>query len=239
MNKTRHMVALQAKAFSDLGYGVFQIDLFGCGDSCGEFKESRWEIWKQDILCALKWIMTNTPSKQVNLWGLRLGALLILDFIRDYKSDFTVKNIVLWQPVLDGHAYLTQFLRMNLVKNLHLNGHQNRGSVNQLRKLSHFGKLLEIAGYELAPELIDTIDNLKLNEMLVTEIEVHWFDIVSDLAQPITPAKRKIMDAWDSVNGNLHVHSVVGPAFWATQEITECPNLLSATTKIFTNQNAI
>ena len=37
MNNSRRMAALQARAFSALGFAVLQIDLFGCGDSCGDF----------------------------------------------------------------------------------------------------------------------------------------------------------------------------------------------------------
>ncbi len=238
MNKTRHMVALQARALSNLGYGVLQIDLSGCGDSYGEFNESRWQTWKQDMLCALRWIKANNPSGHINLWGLRLGALLALDFVRDFNSDFDIQNIVLWQPILNGHAYVTQFLRMNLVNNLYSNDSQSPRSVNELRELSSAGKILEVAGYEIAPELIAAIDHLKLSEMVVTKGETHWFDIVSDMAQSNTLAKNHVTAAWKKENGHLHVHPIIGPSFWATQEIVECPQLLAETTKLFTNDHA-
>lgn len=239
MNKTRHMVALQARAFSNLGYGVLQIDLFGCGDSYGEFSESRWNIWKQDILCALRWIKENTSSGHVNLWGLRLGALLTLDFVRDFNSDFNIQNIVLWQPILNGQSYVTQFLRMNLVNNFYSNDSQSPHSVNELRKLSSAGKILEVAGYEVAPELIEAIDHLKLSEIVATQGEIHWFDIVSDMAQSNTPVKSKIIDTWKKENDHLYFHPIIGPFFWATQEIVECPQLLVETTKVFTKYYAV
>src|SRR5258705_9769402 len=37
MNKSRRMAALQARAFARIGWNVLQMDLFGCGDSSGEF----------------------------------------------------------------------------------------------------------------------------------------------------------------------------------------------------------
>ena len=50
MNKSRRMAALQARAFAEMGFGVLQIDLFGCGDSSGDFSDARWDIWKQDLI---------------------------------------------------------------------------------------------------------------------------------------------------------------------------------------------
>src|SRR6476620_8431972 len=81
MNKSRRMAAMQARAFAAMGFGVLQIDLFGCGDSSGEFREARWNIWKQDLAVARSWL-GNRVAAPVSLWGLRLGALLALDFAR-------------------------------------------------------------------------------------------------------------------------------------------------------------
>jgi len=38
MNKSRRMAALQARVFAAMGFGVLQIDLFGCGDSRANLK---------------------------------------------------------------------------------------------------------------------------------------------------------------------------------------------------------
>lgn len=56
MNKSRRMAAIQARAFSAMGLGVLQIDLFGCGDSSGEFGDARWNIWSQDLVLAKNWL---------------------------------------------------------------------------------------------------------------------------------------------------------------------------------------
>jgi alpha/beta superfamily hydrolase len=39
LNKSRHVAAAQARAFAAAGYSVLQIDLYGCGDSSGDFGE--------------------------------------------------------------------------------------------------------------------------------------------------------------------------------------------------------
>ena len=41
MNKSRRMAALQARAFAKAGYGVLLLDLYGCGDSSGDFSDAK------------------------------------------------------------------------------------------------------------------------------------------------------------------------------------------------------
>ena len=108
MNKARRMAALQSRAFAAAGYAVLQMDLFGCGDSSGDFSEATWELWKQDIALGVQWI-SERAGGTVTLWGLRLGALLALDAARICNP--LPAAFVLWQPVLTGEALLTQFLR--------------------------------------------------------------------------------------------------------------------------------
>jgi pimeloyl-ACP methyl ester carboxylesterase len=107
MNKSRRMAALQARALAAAGFGVLQIDLHGCGDSDGDFGDARWEQWHADLATASSWLHARL-GQPVGLWGLRLGALLALDHARRH----TVHQLVLWQPVLQGAAFLTQFLRL-------------------------------------------------------------------------------------------------------------------------------
>src|SRR6476469_157933 len=49
LNRIRLMSALQSRQFASLVYAVLQIDLFGCGDSCGDFNAARWDLWKRDL----------------------------------------------------------------------------------------------------------------------------------------------------------------------------------------------
>jgi alpha-beta hydrolase superfamily lysophospholipase len=46
------------------------------------------------------------------LWGLRLGALLALDAAP--LCDPAPAGFVLWQPVVSGEQFLTQFLRLRV-----------------------------------------------------------------------------------------------------------------------------
>jgi len=230
MNKSRRMAALQARAFAAMGFGVLQIDLYGCGDSSGDFSDARWDIWKQDIVAAREWLEERV-SAPVSLWGLRLGALLALDFAKSAKKK--VGQIILWQPVISGESFLTQFLRLRLANEMlstDRGSGSSTGGTSALRNTLRAGESLEVAGYELAPELASAIDGLKAVELAVTDSPVHWFEIVAEPGRPMTPIGGKVVSAWRQSEVELFLHLVPCLPFWATQEIAECRELVTATT---------
>ena len=236
MNKSRRMAAIQARALAAMGFGVLQMDLLGCGDSSGEFADARWNIWKQDLAIAMNWL-ENRVTAPVSLWGLRLGALLALDFAR--SSENAIDRIILWQPVTSGESFLTQFLRLRLANEMlsSSDGTQKVSGTNAMRNALANGEILEVAGYELASDLAVAIDSLKAAELVVTKIPVHWFEIVAEPGRAITPAGAKVINVWKRNEVNLHLHLVPCLPFWATQEISECAELVSATTNIFAEES--
>jgi exosortase A-associated hydrolase 2 len=231
MNKSRRIAAIQARAFAAIGWGVLQIDLFGCGDSSGEFREARWDIWKQDLAYARRWL-ENRITAPVSLWGLRLGALLALDFARDEAR--TIDRIILWQPVISGETFLNQFLRLRTAGELLSTVPEEKSTGTAiLRKHLERGETLEIAGYELPTDLANAIDGLRAAELAIGKSTIHWFEIISEPGRPMTAAGTKITEKWKQMNVDLHIHLVPCQPFWATQEISECPELVSATANVF------
>ena len=232
MNKSRRMVALQARAFAAMGFGVLQIDLFGCGDSQGEFVNARWDIWKQNLEVARSWLEKRITAP-ISLWGLRLGALLALDFARGSKKKF--ERIILWQPVINGELFLTQFLRLRVANEMLGSTNEKSSGTKALRSSLAAGEQIEVAGYELTYELTSVIENLKAINLTVSEVLLDWFEIVSDSSRAMSPASTKVVKEWEKEkDGNLNVHLVPCAPFWATQEISECPGLVSATAEILT-----
>lgn len=230
MNKSRRMAAMQAKAFAALGFGVLQVDLFGCGDSTGEFRDARWNIWKQDLIVARTWL-ENRIAAPVSLWGLRLGALLALDFAN--YSENKIDKIILWQPVINGESFLNQFLRLQIANDI-LTGSadsERTSGTNAMRGRLAKGETLEIAGYEIASGLATAIDSLKAAEFVVKGT-IHWFEIVAKPGRSMTPAAAQVINEWRTKGSDPQVHLIPCQPFWATQEITECPALVSATSGV-------
>jgi exosortase A-associated hydrolase 2 len=230
MNKTRRMAALQARELAGLGFGVLQIDLHGCGDSSGEFGDARWDTWKHDLALAHSWLLSRLDVP-VTLWGLRLGALLAIDYAASAAAP--VAALVLWQPVLSGKTFLTQFLRLRVASDMLTEGKEAGNGTNALRTQLQAGEVLEIAGYDLAPELASAIDALDLADMAPAGLPVHWFEAVPAEDRPLPPGAARVTAAWREQGIAPYTKVLACPPFWSTQEVTECPALLRATSTLF------
>jgi exosortase A-associated hydrolase 2 len=225
MNKARRMAARQSRRLAAAGYAVLQIDLFGCGDSSGEFSDATWETWKQDLRDALDWLRPRVRGP-LWLWGLRLGATLAADVARDRALG--VEQLVLWQPVANGELLLTQFLRLRLAAEMLADGAAQSG-VRELREALRGGAAQEIGGYELHPRLAAEIDRLRLADLLPAVERVHWLEVAATADAKLSPASQRVVEAWRSKGLDVRTAAVQGEPFWSTLEITECEALLLAT----------
>jgi exosortase A-associated hydrolase 2 len=232
MNKSRRMVAHQARRLAALGLGVLQLDLYGCGDSDGQSGDARWDIWKQDLALALAWLHARIDGP-VTLWGLRLGGLLALDFARE-RTD--IASVLLWQPVTDGAAYLTQFLRLRLAADMLASGQGAQGGTDALRRLLADGASLDIAGYTLTPALAAAIERTTADAMAPPACPVHWLDLAPQAGRGLAPARAATASRWSQAGWALQTHLLQGPAFWASQEIAEAPALLDATAALLNRE---
>ncbi|MES2103891.1 MAG: hydrolase 2, exosortase A system-associated [Pseudomonadota bacterium] len=230
MNKSRRMAALQSRALAASGYAVLQIDLYGCGDSAGDFRDARWDIWKDDLHRAQHWLMMRSEAP-ISVWGMRLGALLALDFARDARAD--IEKIVLWQPVFNGSQYLNQFFRLLLANDMIAGAEQKSGGTQGIRQALLAGEKVEIAGYEIAAELVAAIDGLDADAWTPPASPVYWLENVSQASPALPPARKKIADAWMQKGASLWVDLASGPAFWTTQETVDAPEWISTTVDIF------
>jgi len=232
MNKSRRMAALQAKAFAAMGLGVLQIDLYGCGDSAGDSGEATWELWKSDIAHASQWLMQK-GFESIHFWGLRLGALLALDYAASEKAGVGPAKFILWQPIVNGKSFLTQFLRLKLVNELLSDDTGKASNVQVFREKLGTGESLEIAGYTLSPVMAAAIDELKLSQLVIRNSEIYWFEVTPEAGRGLPPAGVAVVEAWNQSGVYPEVTLIPGLQFWATQEISECPALLAATLKPF------
>ena len=235
MNRSRRMLALQARALSAAGVGVLIIDLYGTGDSQGDFKEARWEIWKQDVLVALNWLRHNGAA-QVSLLGLRLGAMLALDCLGEQGGPFD--KIILWQPVISGESLITQFLRVRLAASM-LDSAKEKESTQDLRATLAKGESIEVAGYDLSPELAADIDRLRLESLVNPKLPpVDWLELVSAEGRLASPATQRVVENLRRQGMRIFSSAVVGEAFWSLPEITVAPGLLHATSQLFFQEQA-
>ena len=230
LNRSRKMASLQARALAASGVGTLVLDPYGCGDSAGDFRDARWEGWRNDVARAIQWLQQR-GYEDITLLGLRLGALLALHAAADRGDD--VRRVILWQPVLRGDQFVTQFLRLRLAADLSGNGAGGEGTAALRREIADTGAI-EIAGYELDRELVDAIDALRLVELgLACPAPIDWIDVVSAADQSVAPAQQAVLKRWQDAGKQAQRHQAVGLPFWSLQETAVAPALVKTTTGLF------
>lgn len=225
MNKSRRMVALQAQAFSEQGLDVLVMDLFGTGDSAGDFSEATWPIWQENIGTAIEWLKAQ-GSQAVSLWGLRLGALLAMAFANHSASP--IERLIAWHPVHSGDVYVTQFLRLRVAAAI-MDNNAPPEKTSELKQRLLAGYPVEVAGYLLNPQLIAPLLTLRTEQLNLQSVKkLALFEMAASEDTPHAISNTQFLSALQQQHIPATLKKVVGNAFWASQEITEAPGLITA-----------
>lgn len=99
----RQLALLLSKA----GFHVFRFDYHATGDSFGESEEGSIDQWVEDVRLAIDELKETSGVKRIALVGLRLGGA-VAAMAAEGRDD--VESVVLWDPVVDGKAYVVEML---------------------------------------------------------------------------------------------------------------------------------
>lgn len=231
MNKSRRMVALQARALAEAGFHVLLIDLLGCGDSSGDFGDATWDDWLADAQLGADWLREHAPGP-LWLWGLRAGALLAVQAAKHIGAH-TPCHLLLWQPPPNGKVLLQQFLRLKAARDL-LSG-ESKGVTESLKRDLAAGTPVEIAGYVLSPALAAGLEAAVPTPPSQAG-RVCWFEVGAH--GETSPAAGLAAERWRSAGWAVELRAVTGATFWQTTEIETAPELLAATLGALSQQPA-
>lgn len=224
MNRCRAMVALQARALAELGVGTLVIDPYGTGDSAGEFAQASWAQWRDDLKLGAAWLDSKGRGCRA-LLALRLGAVMAAQLARECSG---VRHLLLWQPVLSGKSFFTQFLRIRLAAEM--NQPDRIKSTNDLRALSTQGQLVEVSGYEVGPALAAELDAVAFDTAAWPQrVQIDWFEVQTNSDASLAPASHKAIEALQATGATVQAGAVTGPAFWHVHERELAPELIAAT----------
>ena len=227
MNRCRSMVALQARAFAQLGLGTLLLDLHGTGDSEGNYVDARWDIWLDNIHAGVNWL-NRKPGGCRGVWGIRLGAILAAQALN--SIDLTKPNFIVWQPVVDGKQHFTQFLRMRIAAQME-RPHLPKETTNSMREQLAAGQSLEVSGYEIHPEFAAALDAARLDAFPPKkDSQVLWLEQSAPDAAQASPASQKVIDTWQAGGANIDVKFFEGPNFWQVAERAISTSAIDATT---------
>jgi exosortase A-associated hydrolase 2 len=223
MNRCRSMITLQARALAAQGWGTLLIDLYGTGDSEGGFVDARWSHWLDDIELAWTWLQKQ-PGGARALWGIRLGAILACEW-HARRADASLP-LLLWQPVADGKTHLTQFMRVKIAAQMD-RADLPKETTGSMRAQLAAGQALEVAGYELHPDLCTAIDNARLAEQhLAAGTRLLWLENASPDKPELSPASKMLLDKWPGSEVSAEARVFTGPAFWQVHERMLAPQII-------------
>ncbi len=187
-------------------FPVLRFDYFGCGDSSGDATEARAAEWINNLGEAISEMRQHANVTNVCLIGLRLGASIAL--LGSQHSQVT--TLVLWDPVVKGHAYLEDVISLNqqLLRFRPKPDKERRPDWPR-----------DIIGFPLPRELYDEIDRIDLlavrnrpavNVLMVeTETNPHCAELKSILegsGASVTLERLEAPPIWvPTVNGGLSV----------------------------------
>lgn len=227
MNRCRSMLTLLAQSLAAQGYGTLVIDLFGTGDSDGNYVDARWDRWQRDISTGQEWLDAHGGCSA--LLGIRMGVLLAAEWLRANTDG--CRPMVAWQPVVDGKQYLTQFLRMRIAANLDRTD-LPKETTTSMRNTLAAGTSVEVAGYEIHPALAQAIDSRSLLDAVPPAgTRVAWLEHRTGMAELPGPASAKAIDAWRAGGVGVDLIGFEGEAFWQLHERSLALDAIARTTE--------
>lgn len=228
MNLSRRMAALQARSLAAAGFAVLQMDLFGCGDSDGDFGAATWSGWGDDVVAAARWLQARTGAAPA-FWGVRAGCLLAAAAARMTGES---PRFLFWQPVLSGENHWRQFLRIRLAGDVVAAGDAESAPREPEPAPEPIDPqaAIEVAGYRVSPDLRSGLVAARLDlppppgPVLCIEVNA----IGKELTVPLAAQVR----AWRESGREVHAVALPGPAFWQSAEAPDSPELVAATTRL-------
>lgn len=249
LNKSRRMVALQARALAGQGLWVLCPDLHGCGDSPADLVDADWDGWITQLAACAAWLRGAAGGDAAGplwWWGLRHGALLAAAAARQAEP---AGGFLFWQPPAQGKPLLQQFLRLRVAAQMVSGDH--RGVLAELKAGLQAGQAQQIAGYTLPAAVANGLDAATLAPPEAADgrgAQVLWFELSSATAAPAQadgsateppgqpgppqplPASRPVIARWQQAGHAVQATVLPGPAFWATTEIETADALVDAST---------
>lgn len=232
MNRSRRMMALLGRALAARGMTATVLDLYGTGDSAGDFAEARWDIWLRDAAAARDWLSTRVQGG-LSYIGIRLGACLALELASQAPAP---ERLVLWSPVLRGDQMINQFLRVRALAGIGQTGGQSgpKESAKDLRERLRGGEVLEIAGYALHPELAAAIEGLRLAELAAgCPSPLAWMELAGEAGAAPSPAVAQALETVQGAGAAIEFDTLAGDPYWSIEETVVVEALVARTTALW------
>ncbi|HBV21158.1 MAG TPA: hydrolase 2, exosortase A system-associated [Nitrosomonas sp.] len=229
MNRCRYMGTMLAQQLTQQNFGFLSVDAYGTGDSDGEFKDSNWEQSCQDLMTAVSYANTIGYQK-VSIIGVRLGALQAMQISGAIKN---LKRLIFWQPVINGQATLTQFLRIKIAASMQRD--EKVETTKELEEQIENGQHISVSGYEVGPDLFRGIKAAKFESCIdAVSVPVGWFTVISSVDRKTPRGDLMMIERLRQKGVIVNHQEIIGPPFWLAHERTLVPELVEETVRYVT-----
>lgn len=148
-----------ARELSSRGHTVLRFDYMGNGDSDGDFEETTAETYVSDIKAAADFTLSSAGEKDgLCLLGLGLGATFAALAAEELPGT---SGLVLWNPVVNGAAYMQEMLKINLTTQMSVYKEIRRTRAELARLMSE-GATVNVDGYEMSNALYEQVSAISL-----------------------------------------------------------------------------
>jgi uncharacterized protein len=180
------------------GTAALRFDWYGTGDSAGGSADGDPARWRRDLDAARVELTRRLHDAPPSVVGLRFGAALALQAQLSPEAP-DVPALVLWEPVLDGAAYVDELLGRQ---------HEQYGAVTD-----------EVLGYPFSTALRSAITIVDLRSAPPPRA---GRVLVVETGAP-DPARRALVDRWCDAGARAEHRVVTGPPFWQEPGKTVVP----------------
>ncbi len=234
LNKSRRMLALAARALQSAGMDVLLIDLFGTGDSGGDFGDATLAIWRDDLQRGAAWLAQRGVTR-LDVLAVRGGALLLDGFAP--PPGVAHGRVVLWQPVTSGRLLIAQFLRLRMAENMAVRDRAD--NVPDARALLESEGSVEVAGYVVNRELVRALEDITDPVSNADGWQAWgWFEVAGPGVNTPGVAAQRAIAAMRARGMQVRESCLEGEPFWATPEIAVVPVLVDATVECLARPDA-
>ena len=221
------MVALAARALQRAGHDVLLVDLYGTGDSAGDFADASLAVWRDDLACAVGWLAA-CGTTHLDVLAVRAGALL-LPGIKP-PAGLARGRVALWQPVISGRTLVSQFLRLRVAAGDRRMPGLARPVPDGRATLRDRGDSRSRATISRSSWRSASRRSTIRSQMPIQWERLTWLEVVvgrRDRTDTGVAAQRSRPCAERGATVDTAV--VAGEPFWATPEIATVPALVDAT----------
>ena len=234
LNKSRRMLALAARALQSAGMDVLLIDLFGTGDSGGDFGDATLAIWRDDLQRGAAWLAQRGVTR-IDVLAVRGGALLLDGFAP--PPGVAHGRVVLWQPVTSGRLLIAHFLRLRVAENMAVRDRAD--NVPDARALLESEGSVEVGGYVISRELVRALEDITDPVLKAGGwVSWDWLEVSGPGVNTPGVAAQRAIAAMRARGMQVRESCLEGEPFWATPEIAVVPALVDATVECLARLDA-